>query len=58
MDLTEGERVEDKAGTFSVSDADLVAITEGAELCRLSVQCCWPAKKHVSVSFILEIIVA
>lgn len=58
MDLTEGERVEDNAGTFGVSDADLVAITEGAELCRLSVPRCWPAKKHVSVSFILEIIVA
>lgn len=42
----------------SVSDADLVAIAEGAELCWLSVQCCWPANKHVYVSFILEITVA
>lgn len=58
MDLTEGGRVEDKAGTFNVLDADLVAITEGAELCWLSVQCCWPAKKHVYVSFFFEIIVA
>lgn len=41
--------------TAGGSDSDLISIAEGAELCWLSVQCCWPAKKHADVSFITEI---